>query len=95
MDDNEELILRVNAVYNPCSIEAYNGNPLIEALPDYISSKNKDIINKLAYIPDKPQQDASLREKSEWLRRFSTTIFIPFAKHLDLQKKITILLMLG
>ena len=94
-DDPQRLITRINASYNLCSIDAYSGNPLIDALPDYLSYSKQDLIEKLAHRPGTKDPQASLRQKSDWLRRISSLLFIPLVRHLELQTLISMLILQG
>lgn len=93
--DPPRLITRINASYNTCSIDAYSGNPLIDALPDYLSYSKQDIIERLVHWPEPPDPQASLRQKSDWLRRISSLLFIPLARHLELQTLVSMLILQG
>ena len=81
----------VKAVYREPEIPAYVGNPLEEALPPILTTDQ--LILKLQHFPD---YDESFRDKSDELRRLlipeSTRFFMPFDRHLDLYRRLEIVI---
>ena len=95
MTQNAKKIVKIEAEYTPCPIEACQGNPLIEALPDYFSYTGSDIQDRLATAPEKPHPDATFRQRSEWLHQLSFKLFIPLIRHYELYSLVSTLIMQG
>lgn len=83
-----------NAIYIEQQIPAYKGNPLIEALPRILSTK--EAIKELAYYP---AYDESMRELPSELRyqilEDIVRFFTPLSIHYDLERRIARLIRTG
>lgn len=90
-----QTTVKIEAEYTPSPIEIFQGNPLIEALPDYFSYTGSDIQERLAAVPEKPHPDATYRQRSEWLHQLSFKLFIPLLRHYELYSLVSTLIMQG
>lgn len=87
--------IKIEAEYTPSQIEIFQGNPLIEALPDYFSYTGADINSLLEAAPERPHPDSSFRQRSEWLHRLASKLFIPLVRHYELYSLVSTLIMQG
>ncbi len=90
-----ESIRRIAAKYTPHPVACYQGNPLIEALPCYAVHESNEILKMLSGFPERPRPEAGNRERSEWLSRLSSNLFIPLSQHYELASLITALILQG
>ena len=90
-----QSIHKIDAEYTPHPIECYQDNPLIEALPCYLGYSGRAILNMLSGYPDIPHPEAGNRQRSEWLSRLSSSLFIPLLRHFELSTLITTLILQG
>lgn len=85
----------INAEYHQSSVPAYRGNPLIEALPDYLSYSASSIVNMMEQLPGEIHPQASSIQRSEWLRHACSRLFIPLSRHYELHELLTLLILQG
>ena len=90
-----ESIRRIAAKYTPHPVACYQGNPLIEALPCYAEYESNEILKMLSRSPERPHPESGNRERSEWLSRLSSNLFIPLSRHFELGTLITALILQG
>ena len=76
------------AQYTPSILPAYRGNPLIEALPDYLDYSSKDMRRCLRTEPAALHPQANRRQKGAWLMTLNRDLFIEQPFHLHLQEAI-------
>lgn len=76
------------AQYHPSSIEAYQGNPLIQALPDYPSYMNDAIRLALTIEPEEINPMANRRQRAHWLNNLYSSLFIPLGRHLQMMELV-------
>lgn len=88
----------IDARYKPSCFSDFLGNPLIEALPDYMNWNNRAIVQSLssgcADIVN-PVPTASRRQKDAWLDGLTSKLFIPLIRHLRLQEIVDICIRQG
>lgn len=84
-----------DAQYSPSSIEVYNGNPLIQALPDYPSFMTKAIRSALANEPEPINPRANRRQRANWLQTLISDLFIPLGRHMQLMEMIDMTIRYG
>ena len=90
-----ESIRRIAAKYTPYPVACYQGNPLIEALPCYTEYESNEILKMLSGSPERPHPEAGKQDRSEWLSRLSSNLFIPMLRHHELASLITSLILQG
>ena len=83
------------AVYKPSSLPIYQGNPLIEALPDYLTYRTPAIREKLRKEPIKLAGQANRRQCFAWLMSLNKALFIELPRHLQLQEMIDVIIRQG
>lgn len=84
-----------SAHYSPSSIAAYNGNPLIQALPDYPSFMTDAIRSALCKEPEEINPMANRRQRANWLQTLNADLFIPLGRHLQLMEMIDMTIRYG
>lgn len=79
---------QVQAKYHPTQIPDYDGNPLIEALPQIMSAKQA--ASRLSHFP---KYNGSMRQLNDSVRyhllRTSPRFFTPLGIHIDLERRIS------
>ena len=83
------------AVYNKSDIEAYQDNPLIEALPPIMDLKEltSKLRGKIVYRPEDCFKDG--RARAHMISALLDDFFQPLANHVQLEEKISIMLRRG
>ena len=83
------------AVYKPSSVPMYKGNPLIEALPDYLSYRTNAIRASLRKEPVKLAGQVNRRQCFAWLMGLNKGLFVDLPRHLQLQEMIDVIIRQG
>ena len=83
------------AHYTPASLEAFRGNPLIEALPDFLWVRPADIFHRLEVQPGTIASQASRRQRAQWLLNAAFHCFIPGMRHMKLYDVIDLMIRQG
>ena len=85
----------VEAIYRGSSDPEYTGNPLIEALPEALSSE--DVERILTQRPKYTENETQLPERSrrQAIARLLYDFFEPFNRHYELEESISGLIRLG
>ncbi len=79
--------------YTPASLDAFRGNPLIEALPNFLETSPAAVFRKLARSPQPISDWASRRQRARWLAELDC--FIPGMRHMRLHSIIDLMIRLG
>ena len=85
----------INAVYQDPGVEEYRGNPLIEALPPTLTTKEikKGLMGNITYDPRDAFVDGSKRVHI--IAQLLDNFFQPIAYHIQLETKLTIMIRRG
>ncbi len=83
------------AVYRPATAEVHRNNPLIEALPDYLEWRPRDVLKKLSKEPEQLNACASRSQISAWLNNLPPSLFVPTKRHYALFETIDLLIRQG
>ena len=83
------------AQYTPSSLPVFRGNPLIDALPDYLAFSFQQLRKLLHKDPDPIQPQANRRQKSAWLMTLNKSLFVELPFHLHLLETVDITLRQG
>ena len=82
----------INAVYQDPGVEEYRGNPLIEALPPTLTTKEikKGLMGHITFDPRDTFVDGSKRVHI--IAQLLDNFFQPIAYHIQLETKLTIMI---
>lgn len=83
------------AEYRPATAEAHRNNPLIEALPDYLEWRPRDILKRLSKEPEQLHARASRSQISAWLTNLPPSLFVSTKRHYALFETIDLLIRQG
>lgn len=83
------------AKYTLSSLPMYRGNPMIEALEDYLVFPYKSIIERLSQNIAPIDPKANRKQKDNWLANLTNNIFIPLPHHVDLHETVDMLIRFG
>lgn len=90
-----EISNAVRAHYRISSVPYYMGNPLIEALTDYLTYSNNDIDQLLSHeLPPCPP-NASRRQRDAHLSALTRSLFISLRRHRELQEIVDVMIRTG
>lgn len=90
---SEKLI--VQAKYRPATVESHRGNPLIEALPDYLEWRPREILQRLAKSPEPITGGASRTQSTTWLHQLPSNLFVSTKRHYALFETIDLMIRQG
>ena len=83
------------AQYRPATAEVHRNNPLIEALPDYLEWRPREILKKLSKVPQMPNARATRSQNAAWLNNLPPALFVPTKRHYALFETIDLLIRQG
>lgn len=83
-----------DAQYTLATLEIFQGNPLIEALPDYVNLSRMDIGDKLLRVPE-CRADMTCQERGQWLASLCDRLFVPLRRHIELFEVVELMLRQG
>lgn len=83
------------AHYTPASLDAFRGNPLIEALPDFLEVRPTEIFRRLALKPAPIALQSSRRQRAQWLMNVTVHCFIPVVRHMELYDIVDLMIRQG
>ena len=81
--------------YHFSTLEIYRGNPLIEALPDFLEYSVLDIVKTLRHAPPPCHPRANRRQRDQWLGSLVDECFIPLPRHTELLEVIDLMIRQG
>lgn len=85
-----------DAQYTLAALKAYQGNPLIEALPNYLGLSRQALADKLYEMPDEKDITAKpTMVRAEYLTTICSDFFVPSSQHQELFLMIDLLLRHG
>lgn len=84
-----------NFEYHFSTLELYRGNPLIEALPDFLEYSIIDISKALRESPLPCNPRANRRQRDQWLGTLVDKCFIPLPRHIQLLEVIDLMIRQG
>lgn len=85
----------LDAIYCKSSVPAFRGNPLIEALPDYLTYKAQEIQGRLALMPAPQLWGNNRRQRNSWLLAAAPHLFVAVGRHVSLFEVIDALIRTG
>lgn len=88
-------VTAAKAEYTPASLDAFRGNPLIEALPNFLDVPPAKIFEWLTQDPEPIANQTSRRQKSEWLTYTALNCFIPGMRHMELFEIVDLMIRQG
>lgn len=83
------------AQYRPATAEVHRNNPLIEALPDYLEWRPREILKKLSKVPQMPNARATRSQNAAWLNNLPPALFVPTKRHYAIFETIDLLIRQG
>lgn len=94
MEENKKVVIE-NAIYTEQLIREYQGNPLIEALPDIIATPQR-FVELTTYIPEIRAEDRNLplTYRAHMLDNISN-FFKPLSYHIEVEQKISRMIRYG
>ena len=83
----------IQAQYTPSALKIFAGNPLIEALPNYLDYNPIEISKLLSKKPDAlfDPLDSKIH-RANWLMSLNRTLFISLTRHVQLQQLLDLML---
>lgn len=83
------------AIYQPASVPSHRNNPLIEALPNYLEWRPRDVLAKIASRPKPVNELATRVQNTSWLNELPTNLFVATKRHYALFETIDLLIRQG
>lgn len=84
-----------DAQYTLATLDIFQGNPLIEALPDFVNLSRTDIGDKLIRLPKPCRADMTSKERGYWLASLCDDLFVPLGRHIELFEIVDLMLRQG
>jgi len=85
----------VTARYTPAAVKAYQNNPLIEALPDYLEWSPRTVLEKLSKRPQTVEDPKTRTQKTAWLNNLPSDFFVATKRHYAVFETIDLLIRQG
>lgn len=96
MNDADYSDIRIeDAQYTLATLDIFRGNPLIEALPDFVNLSRTNIGDMLMGLPPFCRSDMTSKERSYWLVSLCDDLFVPLGRHMELFEIIDLMLRQG